>query len=73
MGRDAQSVGPRTLPPLRPLEPYLEQIEREQIELALEQARYNKKKAADLLGLTRTKLYRRMQALGIADDEEETM
>ena len=70
MGRDAQSVGPKIEPLPRPLEPFLEQVEREQIELALEQARYNKKKAADLLGLTRPKLYRRMEALGIADPEE---
>ncbi len=70
MGRDAQAVGPKIDPHTRPLEAYLEQIEREQIELALEQARDNKKKAADLLGLTRPKLYRRMQALGIADREE---
>src|SRR5690606_23656379 len=42
MGRDAQSVGPRIEPLARPLEPYLEQVERELIEQALEQARYNK-------------------------------
>jgi DNA-binding NtrC family response regulator len=68
MGRDAQSVGPRIEPLPRPLEPYLEQIEREQIEWALEQTKYNKKKTADLLGLTRTKLYRRMEALGFDTD-----
>ncbi len=70
MGRDAQSVGPAFEPKARPLEPFLEQVEREQIELALEDARYNKKKAADLLGLTRAKLYRRMETLGIADENE---
>jgi transcriptional regulator with PAS, ATPase and Fis domain len=71
MGRDGQSVGPRHEPQARPLEPYLEQIERELIEQTLEQTRYNKKKTADLLGLTRAKLYRRMEALGIADREED--
>lgn len=71
MGRDGQSVGPRIEPLARPLEPFLEQVEREQIELALQQARYNKQKTADLLGLTRAKLYRRMEALGIADGESE--
>ena len=65
MGRDAQSVGPPVEPLPRPLEPYLEQIEREQIEWALEAAKHNKKKAADLLGLTRQKLYRRMETLGL--------
>ncbi len=70
-GRDAQSIGPRIEPQVRPLEAYLEEIEREQIELALEQAKFNKKKTADLLGLTRAKLYRRMQALGMEDSGEE--
>ena len=73
MGRDGQSVGPRIEPNIRPLEPYLEQVEREQIEMALQQAKYNKQKTADLLGLTRAKLYRRMEALGIADDEAERL
>lgn len=72
MGRDAQSVGPALEPQPRPLEPYLEKVEREQIEWALELAKFNKKKTADLLGLTRAKLYRRMEALGIeADDLDE--
>lgn len=73
MGRDAQSVGPPLEPLPRPLEAYLEQIEREQIGWALEAARFNKKKAADLLGLTRPKLYRRMEALGIeARDDDQS-
>lgn len=72
MGRDAQSVGPALEPQPRPLEPYLERIEREQIEWALELAKFNKKKTAELLGLTRTKLYRRIEALGIeAGDLDE--
>jgi transcriptional regulator with PAS, ATPase and Fis domain len=70
MGRDGQSVGPKIEPVIRPLEAYLEEVEREQIEQALRRARYNKQKTADLLGLTRPKLYRRMEALGIADSEE---
>ncbi len=66
-GYDAQTVGPPIEPQRSPLEPYLEKVEREQIELALQQAKFNKKKAADLLGITRPKLYRRMEILGIAD------
>jgi DNA-binding NtrC family response regulator len=66
-GLDAQSLAPRAEPRAMPLEPYLEQIEREQIVAALEQARFSKKRAADLLGMTRPRLYRRMEALGIAD------
>ena len=68
-GADAQAVGPVVQPKIEPLEPMLERIERVQIELALSQARQNKSRAADLLGLTRPRLYRRMQALGIADLE----
>jgi transcriptional regulator with PAS, ATPase and Fis domain len=71
MGRDGQSVGPKIEPRIQPLEAYLEQVEREQIEQALQQAKYNKQKTAELLGLTRPKLYRRMEALGIADSEGE--
>ena len=68
-GVDAQAVGPAVQPKIEPLEPMLARIEREQIELALSQARQNKSKAAELLGLTRPRLYRRMQALGIVDVE----
>ncbi|WP_166822680.1 sigma 54-interacting transcriptional regulator [Thalassoroseus pseudoceratinae] len=68
-GYDAQTVGPPIAPQPSPLEPYLEKVEREQIELALEYAKFNKKKAADLLGITRPKLYRRMEILGIADGD----
>ncbi|HUG90322.1 MAG TPA: sigma 54-interacting transcriptional regulator [Planctomycetaceae bacterium] len=68
-GLDAQSLGPRVEPRAMPLEPFLEQIEREHIVAALEQARHSRKKAADLLGMTRPRLYRRMEALGIEDRE----
>lgn len=68
-GTDAQTVGPvRRRKPV-PLEPFLAQVEREQIELALAESRQNKSKAAELLGLTRARLYRRMEALGIEDRE----
>jgi DNA-binding NtrC family response regulator len=52
-----------------PLDPLLLQVEREQIELALTEARHNKARAAELLGITRPRLYRRMEILGIVDDE----
>lgn len=68
-GLEAQAVGPLVTPRPMPLEPLLERIEKEQIELALSQARQNKSKAAELLGLTRPRLYRRMEALGIEDRE----
>lgn len=68
-GRDAQSVGPPVRRKPVPLEPLLAQVEKEQIEVALEESRYNKSQAAKLLGLTRTRLYRRMESLGIEDRE----
>jgi DNA-binding NtrC family response regulator len=48
----------------------LAQTEREQIERVLKDCRYNKSRAAERLGLTRPKLYRRMESLGIADVSE---
>lgn len=69
MGADAQSVGPSRRPKAVPLDPLLLDVEREQIELALAEARFNKARAADLLGITRPRLYRRMEILGIVDRE----
>jgi DNA-binding NtrC family response regulator len=67
-GLDAQSVGPPRRPPVAQLEPLLAQTEREQIERALAQSRHNKSRAAKLLGMTRPRLYRRMEILGIPDE-----
>lgn len=44
----------------------LEDTERELVEQALRHAGQNKSKAARLLGLTRTKLYTRMQRFGLS-------
>lgn len=46
----------------------LERIEKELIERALELARGNKSKAAELLGLTRPRLYRRMEYFGLLEE-----
>jgi PAS domain S-box-containing protein len=71
-GVDKQTIGPSLRQRPVPLDPLLLQVEREQIELALEEARHNKAKAADLLGITRPRLYRRMEILGIIDNESPT-
>ena len=68
-GRDAQAMGTASLARATPLDAYLEQIEKAEIERALEQVKYNRTRAADLLGMPRPKLYRRMEALGISDGE----
>ncbi len=70
-GVDGQSIGPNARKRTMPLDPLLIQVEREQIELALAEARQNKAKAAELLGITRPRLYRRMEALGIVDDDPD--
>ena len=69
---DAQQMGPVPKPlPLKPLQELLDEVERSHIEFALEVCQYNKKKAADLLGITRPRIYRRMESLGIRDKEEQ--
>jgi DNA-binding NtrC family response regulator len=66
-GVDAQTLGPSPAPQPRPLGPYLAEVEAEQIRWALGEAKHNKSQAAELLGLTRARLYRRMEALGIEE------
>ncbi len=54
-----------------PLDSLLEETERRLLQLALDQAKGNKSKAAARLAISRARLYRRMQQLGIADVEED--
>ena len=68
-GVTAQTMEPAQRPPIVPLDRLLEQVEREQIERALAESRDNKARAAELLGITRPRLYRRMEVLGIADPD----
>jgi len=70
-GLDAQAVGPVIEPEPVPLEPLLKRVESEQIRLALEKCRHNISKAAAVLGMTRARLYRRMQTLGIENHERK--
>jgi DNA-binding NtrC family response regulator len=60
-------VGPPVRPQVTKLEPFLAQAERAHIEEALKECDNNKSKTADLLGLTRPRLCRRMKVLGIFD------
>ncbi len=52
-----------------PLDTLLQETERRLIELALERARGHKTRAAELLGIWRQRLVRRMEALGIPDPD----
>jgi DNA-binding NtrC family response regulator len=50
------------------IEQFLADIERELIERALARAKGNKSKAAELLGMTRPRLYRRLVQLGLEEE-----
>jgi DNA-binding NtrC family response regulator len=63
---------PAMPPPVTPLDETLTQIERRLIEQALVRARQNKSRAAELLAISRPRLYRRIKELGIADEPEPT-
>jgi transcriptional regulator with AAA-type ATPase domain len=63
-------VPPPVPPPVTPLDELLTQVERRLIESALQRARRNKSKAAELLGISRPRLYRRIKELGFPDEPE---
>ncbi len=60
---------PPPMPPaIHPLDQTLTQVERRLIEQALQLARRNKSRAAELLDISRPRLYRRMKELNIPDE-----
>ncbi|WP_165248356.1 sigma 54-interacting transcriptional regulator [Paludisphaera soli] len=61
---------PKPAPP-RPLDETLVEVERRLIEDALARCRRNKSRAAEILGVSRPRLYRRLKELGFPDVEEE--
>jgi len=61
---------PPTPPLIKPLDELLTEIERRLIENALLKARRNKTRAADLLGISRPRLYRRMKELNLEEEED---
>ena len=68
-GLESQELAPPAEPPPMLLDPLLTKVETQLITLALERSRYNKSKAAEFLGVNRARLYRRMEQLGIEDQE----
>jgi DNA-binding NtrC family response regulator len=62
-----EGLGPETERSL-PLDQLLEQVERRVITLALRRHQGNKSKAAEVLGVWRARLLRRMEALGIREE-----
>lgn len=69
-GELAASYPPPPMPTPTPMDQVLEQVERRLIEQALRQARQNKSRAADLLAISRPRLYRRIKDLGIPEVSE---
>ena len=70
-GIDAQRAGGPLEDPIEPLEEVLQRVERDQLARAMRRARGNKAEAARLLGLTRPRLYRRLEQLGMLGDDAQ--
>jgi transcriptional regulator with PAS, ATPase and Fis domain len=65
----AQQIGGNAVPEIK-LDEYLASIEAELIGRALNQANHNKAKACKLLGISRAKLGRRIQQLGLSESAD---
>ncbi len=66
----AAHLPPAPTTPMTPLDEVLEQVERRLIEQALQRSRHNKSKAAELLAISRPRLYRRIGELRIPEPLE---
>ncbi len=64
----AAYLPPTASPSIKPLDELLTEIERRLIETALSRARQNKSRAAEFLGISRPRLYRRIKELNLPDD-----
>jgi DNA-binding NtrC family response regulator len=70
-GNLGAAYAPPVLPPaIKPLDELLTEVERRLIETALRQARSNKSRAAEILGISRPRLYRRIKELNLPDEDE---
>lgn len=71
-GQDAQSVSPPPVAEQIPLDELMRQVEKEQLQIALTRAAGSKQLAADLLGIPRARLYRRLEAHGLWKPSESS-
>jgi DNA-binding NtrC family response regulator len=71
-GHRAGAYLPPPAPPSASLDEILTRVERRLIEQSLTRARQNKSRAAELLGISRPRLYRRIKELGLPDEPEAT-
>jgi DNA-binding NtrC family response regulator len=70
-GHIGAAYSPPPLPPAAtPLDELLTEVERRLIEQALRRARQNKSRAAEILGISRPRLYRRIKELNLPDEAE---
>jgi DNA-binding NtrC family response regulator len=67
----SQELPPPSAPPPMLLDPLLAKVETRLITLALERSRNNKSRAAELLGINRARLLRRIEQLRIGSDSPE--
>ena len=70
-GLAAQELPPPPEPPPMLLDPMLAKVETQLISLALQRSRNNKSRAAELLGINRARLLRRIEQLRIGSDPPE--
>jgi DNA-binding NtrC family response regulator len=61
---------PSLTPAITPLDDLLTQVERRLIEHAMQRSGQNKSRAAELLGISRPRLYRRIKELNLPDEPE---
>lgn len=61
---------PATPVAIKPLDQLLTEVERRAIETAMRQSRSNKSRAAEILGISRPRLYRRIKELNLPDEDE---
>lgn len=68
----AAYLPPRETSP-KPLDELLADVERRLIENAMARARRNKSRAAEILGVSRPRLYRRIKELGLPDEADDEL